>query len=71
MRAESAAKVADLHAYWGLTTAKAQTRAVAIHGDLTLPGWVCWPMLLKGKVDHFHHLAAVYDLEPTKTAVSL
>lgn len=38
LRAESAAKVADLHAYWGLTTAEAQTRAVAIHGDLTLPG---------------------------------
>jgi thioester reductase-like protein len=74
LRAESAAKVADLHAYWGLTTAKAQTRAVAIHGDLTLPGLgvsATDVKLLKGKVDHFHHLAAVTTWEPTKTARSL
>jgi NAD(P)-dependent dehydrogenase (short-subunit alcohol dehydrogenase family) len=77
LRAESAAKVADLHAYWGLTTAKAQTRAVAIHGDLTLPGLgvsATDVKLLKGKVDHFHHLAAVYDLgadEDSQVAVNI
>ncbi len=77
LRAESAAKVADLHAYWGLTTAKAQTRAVAIHGDLTLPGLgvsAADVKLLKGKVDHFHHLAAVYDLgadEDSQVAVNI
>lgn len=77
LRAESAAKVADLHAYWGLTTAEAQTRAVAIHGDLTLPrlGVSAADLkLLKGKVDHFHHLAAVYDLgadEDSQVAVNI
>jgi len=77
LRAESAAKVADLHAHWGLTTAKAQTRAVAIHGDLTLPrlGVSAADLkLLKGKVDHFHHLAAVYDLgadEDSQVAVNI
>ena len=77
LRAESAAKVADLHAYWGLTTAEAQTRAVAIHGDLTLPGLgvsATDVKLLKGKVDHFHHLAAVYDLgadEDSQVAVNI
>ena len=77
LRAESAAKVADLHAYWGLTTAEAQTRAVAIHGDLTLPGLgvsATGVKLLKGKVDHFHHLAAVYDLgadEDSQVAVNI
>ena len=77
LRAESAAKVADLHAYWGLTTAEAQTRAVAIHGDLTLPGLgvsAADVKLLKGKVDHFHHLAAVYDLgadEDSQVAVNI
>ena len=77
LRAESAAKVADLHAYWGLTTAEAQTRAVAIHGDLTLPGLgvsATDVKLLKGKVDHFHHLPAVYDLgadEDSQVAVNI
>ena len=77
LRAESAAKVADLHAYWGLTTAEAQTRAVVIHGDLTQPGLgvsAADVKLLKGKVNHFHHLAAVYDLgadEDSQVAVNI
>lgn len=77
LRTESAAKVTDLHAYWGLTTAKARTRAVVIHGDLTLPGLgvsAADVKLLKGKVDHFHHLAAVYDLgadEDSQVAVNI
>jgi NAD(P)-dependent dehydrogenase (short-subunit alcohol dehydrogenase family) len=65
LRAESADKVSDLHAYWGLTTAKAQARAVAVHGDLTrakLGVSAADASMLKGQVDHLYHLAAVYDL---------
>jgi hypothetical protein len=54
------------HAYWGVSAAKAQTRAVAVHGDLTsAQARVFRPTdvkKLKGQIDHFHHLAAVYDL---------
>jgi NAD(P)-dependent dehydrogenase (short-subunit alcohol dehydrogenase family) len=65
LRAESADKVSDLHAYWGLTTAKAQARAVAVHGDLTrakLGVSAVDTKMLKGQVGHLYHLAAVYDL---------
>ncbi|MDZ4161542.1 MAG: SDR family oxidoreductase [Burkholderiales bacterium] len=65
LRAESADKVSDLHAYWGLTTAKAKARAVAVHGDLTrakLGVSAVDTKMLKGQVGHLYHLAAVYDL---------
>ena len=65
LRAESAGKVADLHALWGLTTPKAKARAVAIHGDLTSPKLGVSAediQRLKGQITHLHHLAAVYDL---------
>jgi NAD(P)-dependent dehydrogenase (short-subunit alcohol dehydrogenase family) len=77
IRAESAGKVADLHAFWGLTTTKAKARAVPIHGDLTTPllGVSAADIKrLKGCVSHLHHLAAVYDLsadEETQMAVNI
>jgi NAD(P)-dependent dehydrogenase (short-subunit alcohol dehydrogenase family) len=66
IRSQSADKVAALHAYWGLEDAKSQARAQAVLGDLKqkklgLPAETI--KLLKGSVDHFYHLAAVYDLD--------
>lgn len=61
VRASSEAKLAALEEHWGA----APGRIVAIHGDLTKP------MLgvseedrnrLRGEVQHFFHLAAIYDL---------
>nr|WP_315463729.1 SDR family oxidoreductase [uncultured Rhodoferax sp.] len=66
IRQESEAKVAGLRAFWGVTDAKSAGRVVPVFGDLT-----CKKLgvsadaikALKGQVDHFYHLAAVYDLE--------
>ncbi len=77
VRAQSADKVADLHAHWGLNTAKAQSRAVPIHGDLTakkLGVSAADIKRLKGNIAHLHHLAAVYDLsadEESQMAVNI
>jgi NAD(P)-dependent dehydrogenase (short-subunit alcohol dehydrogenase family) len=77
IRPESAGKVADLHAYWGLSGAKAQARAVPIHGDLTgkkLGVSADDIKRLKGQVNHLYHLAAVYDLgadEEAQVAVNI
>ncbi len=73
IRAGSADKVAALHEYWGATP----TRAVPVVGDLTskklgLPA--DGVKSLKGKIDHFYHLAAVYDLgadEASQIAVNI
>lgn len=65
LRPESADKVKDLHAYWGLADAAAQDRAVAVYGDLKtvkLGVSATDTRALKGKINHFYHLAAVYDL---------
>jgi NAD(P)-dependent dehydrogenase (short-subunit alcohol dehydrogenase family) len=61
LRKESADKVADLRSYWGVSAA----RAVPVFGDLTSRklGVAAEDVKkLKGQIDHFHHLAAVYDL---------
>ena len=73
IRKESDGKVPALRAYWGVSAA----RAVAVHGDLTSKklGVSAEDIKkLKGQVDHFYHLAAVYDLsadEESQTAVNI
>ena len=61
IRKESADKVAGLREYWGASAA----RVVPVHGDLTarkLGVAADDVKKLKGQIDHFYHLAAVYDL---------
>lgn len=73
IRRESADKVADLRSFWGVTAA----RAVPVFGDLTAKklGVAAEDIKkLKGQIDHFYHLAAVYDLgadEDTQVAVNI
>ncbi len=73
LRKESEGKVAALREYWGTTTA----RAVPVFGDLTskkLGVAADEVKKLKGKIDHFYHLAAVYDLsadEESQVAVNI
>jgi len=62
IRQASEGKVADLREYWGVSAA----RAVPVFGDLTakkLGVSADDVKALKGQIDHFYHLAAVYDLE--------
>ncbi|QCB48106.1 SDR family oxidoreductase [Hydrogenophaga sp. PAMC20947] len=62
IRRASEDKVAGLREYWGVSAA----RAVPVFGDLTakkLGVGADMVKTLKGHVDHFYHLAAVYDLE--------
>jgi NAD(P)-dependent dehydrogenase (short-subunit alcohol dehydrogenase family) len=57
----SLGKLDALYARWGVD----RTRAVPVVGDLTAPGLGIGPdaaAALKGRVRHFFHLAAVYDL---------
>jgi NAD(P)-dependent dehydrogenase (short-subunit alcohol dehydrogenase family) len=61
IRRESEDKIATLREYWGSTAA----RAIPVFGDLTARklGVASEDVKrLKGAVDHFYHLAAVYDL---------
>lgn len=61
LRPESQGKVEGLLEYWEVS----KTRAVPVFGDLTsrkLGVSAEDARKLKGKVDHFYHLAAVYDL---------
>ena len=61
LRQESEAKLAELRQYWGTSAA----RVVPVFGDLTnkkLGLSADSLKLLKGQIDHFYHLAAVYDL---------
>ena len=73
LRQESADKVAGLRSYWGVGAA----RAVPVYGDLTarkLGVSAQDVKALKGQIDHFYHLAAVYDLaadEETQVAVNI
>jgi len=73
IRKESADKVADLRSFWGVGPA----RAVPVFGDLTAKklGVAADDVKkLKGQIDHFYHLAAVYDLaadEETQVAVNI
>jgi len=62
LRRESAAKLPELLAYWGVS----KTRALPVYGDLTSKklGVSAEDIKqLKGKIDHVYHLAAVYDLQ--------
>ncbi len=73
IRQGSADKVADLRSYWGVSAA----RAVPVFGDLTAKklGVASEDVKkFKGQIDHFYHLAAVYDLgadEETQVAVNI
>ena len=73
LRKESEAKLADLRQYWGASA----TRVVPVFGDLTSKKLgVSADSLkqLKGQIDHFYHLAAVYDLgadEASQIAVNI
>ncbi|GAA4418921.1 SDR family oxidoreductase [Acidovorax lacteus] len=73
LRKESADKVADLRAYWGV----GPSRAVPVYGDLKAKklGVSAEDIKkLKGQVDHFYHLAAIYDLsadEESQIAVNI
>ena len=73
MRKESADKVTDLRAYWGVGPA----RAVAVFGDLKQKKLgVASDVIrqLKGEIDYVYHLAAVYDLgadEESQVAVNV
>ncbi|MDB5856628.1 MAG: short chain dehydrogenase [Ramlibacter sp.] len=61
LRPQSEGKVAELRHYWGVGAA----RAIPVFGDLTarkLGVAADEVKKLKGQVDHFFHLAAVYDL---------
>jgi NAD(P)-dependent dehydrogenase (short-subunit alcohol dehydrogenase family) len=61
LRRESEGKVAELLEFWGTN----RNRAVPVYGDLTarrLGVGADDTKKLKGQVDHFYHLAAVYDL---------
>src|SRR5512133_1139960 len=61
IRRESEGKVAALRKFWGASAA----RTVPVFGDLTakkLGVSADTVRLLKGQIDHFYHLAAVYDL---------
>ena len=62
MRNPSAERIAGLREYWGA----GEDRAAAVAGDLTCPGLAASNdavAALRGKVDHFFHLGAVYSLE--------
>ena len=62
LRKESEGKVAELREFWGVGAA----RALPVFGDLTakkLGVGTEDTKALKGQIDHFYHLAAVYDLE--------
>ena len=68
VRSASSAKLAELMRWWG-TEAE---RVVPIEGDLAAPGLGIDKIhreQLRGKVTHFFHLAAVYDLEATAEAM--
>jgi NAD(P)-dependent dehydrogenase (short-subunit alcohol dehydrogenase family) len=73
IRKESEDKIPALREYWGSTAA----RTVPVFGDLTskkLGVSAEDVKKLKGHVDHFHHLAAVYDLsadEESQIAVNI
>lgn len=73
IRKESEAKVAGLREYWGASAAK----AIPVFGDLTSRklGVAAEDIKkFKGQVDHFYHLAAVYDLgadEESQVAVNI
>ncbi len=61
-RAIELPRLEELYEYWGCD----DTRVIPIVGDLTQPELGVAPAdidRLKGKIDHFFHLAAIYDLK--------
>jgi len=63
VRPKSMGKLDELHEFWGKGAAK---RVVPIKGDLSLPKLGVSrgdAAKLKGKVKHFFHLGAVYDID--------
>lgn len=75
IREESQGKVAGLQAYWGVDAGAG--KAIPVFGDLTKKGLGAAAAdikKLKGRIDHFYHLAAVYDLaadEESQVAVNI
>jgi NAD(P)-dependent dehydrogenase (short-subunit alcohol dehydrogenase family) len=62
IRQESESKIDALLSYWGVT----KERAIAVFGDLLTPNLGLSQEQIKtlsNKIDHFFHLAAVYDLK--------
>ncbi|MBN8723170.1 MAG: SDR family oxidoreductase [Acidobacteria bacterium] len=61
IRQESQSKIDALLNYWGAS----KEQAIAVFGDLLMPNLGLSPEDIKNlnKVDHFFHLAAVYDLK--------
>jgi NAD(P)-dependent dehydrogenase (short-subunit alcohol dehydrogenase family) len=69
VRPKSLGKLDELHAFWGKDSVK---RVIPIKGDLGQPklGVAKGDLTrLKGKVKHFYHLGAVYDLEASAEAM--
>jgi len=67
VRNPSAERIASLREYWGV----GENRAVAVAGDLTCAGLAVSDdtvAALRGKVDHFFHLGAIYSLEADSAA---
>jgi NAD(P)-dependent dehydrogenase (short-subunit alcohol dehydrogenase family) len=77
IRKESADKVDALREFWGVQDSQAAARALPVIGDLIskkLGLSADAIKSLKGQVDHFYHLAAVYDLgadEESQIAVNI
>ena len=73
LRQESEGKLVGLRQYWGVSS----TRVMPVFGDLThkkLGVTADSIKQLKGQIDHFYHLAAVYDLgadEQSQIAVNI
>ncbi|MFN3565259.1 MAG: SDR family oxidoreductase [Burkholderiaceae bacterium] len=62
IRESSKDKVPELLEFWGVD----EKKAVPVYGDLAQPGLGLSKAAIKelaGKIDHFFHLAAVYDLK--------
>ena len=63
IRAESKAKVAKMMSFWGDEAVK---RCIPIVGDLAKPSLglsAADKTKIKGKIKHFFHLAAMYDMK--------
>jgi thioester reductase-like protein len=59
-RAVELPRLAELYEYWGSD----ESRVIPIVGDLTQPELGVKDIhKLKGKIEHFFHLAAIYDLK--------
>ncbi len=71
IRAESKKKVAKLMDFWGSDAAK---RCIPVVGDIAKPGLglsAADKTKIKGKIKHFFHLAAVYDMSANAEANQL